>query len=139
MIKKLNILFILLLIAIPCNISAYSDYIIASGDNIGIKLNTDGIQIIGTYDIEGVDPASKAGLKIGDKIVSIDHNKVISIDNISSILSRNNKSIISIGYVRNGKEYTTELTLKNKKIRINLIFYFIFNCLSSTFFSLLFL
>lgn len=115
MIKKLNILFILLLIAIPCNIAAYSDYIIASGDNIGIKLNTEGIQIIGTYDIEGVDPASNAGLKIGDKIVSIDNNKVISIDNISSILSRNNKSIISIGYVRNGKEYMTELTLKNKK------------------------
>lgn len=115
MIKKLQFLLILLLIAIPCNIFAYSDYIIASGENIGIKLNTDGVIIIGTYDIENVDPASEAGLKIGDKIISINNQKVSSIENISSILSRNSKDTISLGYVRNGKEKHTELTLKNKK------------------------
>lgn len=114
MIKKFTLVF-LLLIAIPCNIAAYSDYIIASGDNIGIKLNTDGILIIGTYDIEGSDPATNAGLKIGDKIISIDYQSVSSIDQISSILSRNSKDTISVGYVRDGKEYNTELTLKNKK------------------------
>ncbi len=115
MTKKLHFLLLLLLIAIPCNIAAYSDYIIAGGDNIGIKLNTDGIMIIGTYDIEGVDPASQAGLKIGDKIISINNQKVSSIDQISSILSRNSKDTVSLGYVRNGKEQVTELTLKNKK------------------------
>lgn len=115
MIKKYYILLILLLIAIPCNIAAYSDYIIASGENIGIRLNTSGIMIIGTYDIEGTDPASEAGLKIGDKIISVNNQKVSSIDNISSILSRSSSSTISIGYVRNGKEKHTELTLKNRK------------------------
>lgn len=115
MIKKLKFLVFLLLIAIPCNIAAYSDYIIASGDNIGIKLNTDGIIVIGTYDIEGVDPATEAGLKVGDRLISINQQKVTSIDTISSILARNKRDTISLGYVRNGKEYVTELTLQNKK------------------------
>lgn len=115
MIKKINILLVLLLSIIPCNIFAYSDYIIASGDNIGIKLNTDGIIIIGTYDINKVSPASQAGLQVGDKIVSINGKEVSSIQEISSILSRNSIDTISIGYVRNGKEFNTQLTLKDKK------------------------
>ncbi len=115
MIKKINILLVLLLSLLPCNILAYSNYVIASGDNIGIRLNTDGIIIIGTYDIEGTDPATSAGLKVGDKIISIDGKKVTSIEGISSFLSRNSKDTVSIGYVRNGKEFKTNLTLKNKK------------------------
>lgn len=115
MIKKINFLFILLLIALPLNVGAYSDYVIASGDNIGIKLNTDGIIVIGTYDIEGIDPATKAGLQIGDRIVSIDGKNVLSIEDISSVISQNSTGTIQIGYIRNGIEQSTVLTLQNKK------------------------
>ena len=55
-----------LLLFIPLRLYAYSDYIIASGENIGIKLMSDGIIIVGTYDVGGNNPATEAGLKVGD-------------------------------------------------------------------------
>ena len=47
MFKKTLITF-LLIFSIPINALAYSDRIIASGENIGITLNTDGVLIAGT-------------------------------------------------------------------------------------------
>ena len=51
MIKKIKKIYLLLLISLtllPSSVYAYSDYIIASGKNIGIELNTTGIIIIHT-------------------------------------------------------------------------------------------
>ena len=71
--RKVKLLLLLFLAIFPSNILAYSDYIVASGDNIGIKIQTKGIIVIGTYDIDGQDPATKAGLKEGDIIVLTTH------------------------------------------------------------------
>ena len=50
--KSLTLLLVISLTLIPSNVFAYSDYIIASGKNIGIELNATGIIIVGTYDVE---------------------------------------------------------------------------------------
>ena len=46
-----NLFYSLLLFLIPFNIYAYSDHIVASGENIGIRLFSDGILIVGTYEV----------------------------------------------------------------------------------------
>ena len=56
MFKKSHKLFITILLALflmPLNVFAYSNYIIAGGENIGISINSTGIIVIGKYKIDG--------------------------------------------------------------------------------------
>ena len=48
-------LMLLILLSIPSITHAYSDYIIASGENIGITVKTNGVLVVGTSKIEGAD------------------------------------------------------------------------------------
>ena len=68
-------LLLLTLFIIPNYALAYSDYIIASGESVGIKLNTDGIIIVGSYEINGHNTLIDAGLKAGDIIYQINKTK----------------------------------------------------------------
>ena len=44
--NKLQKLFLLLLLIIPFNVFAYSEYIIPGGSNIGIEINSDRIMVV---------------------------------------------------------------------------------------------
>lgn len=111
--KNTFLLFLLSLFIIPLNIKAYSDYIIASGENIGIKLNSNGVLIVGTYKIENQDPAIDAGLQVGDVIVSIDKNPVENISEMVNEINSSRGDSVKVGYIRNNKENSTELSLYN--------------------------
>ena len=114
MFKNLKyVLWLLLLIPITCK--AYSDYIYASGENVGIKINTNYIMIVGTYDIEGISPAIDANLQIGDKIFEVNDTEVHSISDLEQIISNNRDTSIKIGYIRNNQEYETNLKLIDNK------------------------
>lgn len=115
MFKKIKLVLLLLLIALPTTVLAYSDYIIASGDNIGIKLKTNGVLIIGTYDVNGIDPALDAGLKIGDRIIKISDKEISTIEDITNYISSNRSNSIKIGYIRDDKEYSATLVLEKNK------------------------
>lgn len=106
------VLLLLVNIMIPLNVFAYSDYILAGGQNIGIQLNSNGILIVGTYEIGSDDPANDAGLQIGDKIISINNQDVKSIEEMLQVISElNNPSSINLTYQRGNKNYTTTLNL----------------------------
>ena len=79
------VMLLLFSVVFPLNVYAYSDYILAGGDNIGIQLNSDGVLIVGTYKINGKDPAMDANLMIGDKIVAINDLKIGSIDDMLDV------------------------------------------------------
>lgn len=111
--KNAFLLFLLSLFIIPLNIKAYSDYIIASGENIGIKLNSNGVLIVGTYKIENKDLALEAGLKVGDVIISIDQNPVENISEMVSEINSSRGESVKVGYIRDNKEKYTELSLYN--------------------------
>ena len=49
--KNKTLLLLTLTLFIPTNVLAYSKYIIAGGENIGIELKSDGIIIVGTYKV----------------------------------------------------------------------------------------
>ncbi len=114
MFKKIKYFFILLLL-IPLTVSAYSDYIYASGENIGIKIHSNNVLIIGKYEIDGISPADDADLKIGDKIFSINDQSINSISDLENIISNNRDSSIKIGYIRNNEKYYTNLLLHDNK------------------------
>lgn len=113
--KKIKNNFFLLLLSlfiIPNCVLAYSDYIIAGGENIGIELNSLGVIIVGTYNVNDSNPAKEAGLLTGDKIIKINNEKV---DNISSMLNiiqeATDKENILVTYLRGNKENTTQIRL----------------------------
>jgi len=111
--KKQRLLMLLLaLIMVPLQVFAYSDYIIASGENIGIELSSKGIIIVGTYEVNGENPANEANLKIGDKIISVNNKLVINIEHMLEVINDSeNKSAIEINYLRGNTEYNTTLKL----------------------------
>lgn len=107
--KKIFISLLLTLVIIPINVLAYSNYVIAGGENIGISINSKGIIIIGKYKIDGKYINDE--LKNGDIITKVNDIKINSIDQMSKLLNDNTK----ITYIRNNKEHTTNLEV----IKIN--------------------
>ena len=106
------ILLLLTNIIMPLNVFAYSDYILAGGDNIGIELDSAGIIIVGTYDIGDKSPAKDANLKAGDKIISINNTNVSSIKEMLDVISNSsNQEKVEIGYVRGTVKNSTTLNL----------------------------
>ncbi|MDO5569047.1 MAG: SpoIVB peptidase, partial [bacterium] len=95
----------------PSTALAYSEYIIAGGENIGIQLNSTGIIIVGTYQIDGKNPAIDAKLQNGDKILSINGTEVNNINEMVSIIENSSSLDISVSYQRGSKIFDTVLKL----------------------------
>lgn len=66
----------------------------ASGEVFGIKLYTNGVIIVGTQSVnidgKSVNPASDAGLQVGDVIVAINNTNVYSSTDVENLLNDNN-------------------------------------------------
>ena len=111
--KKIKLIFIsIMLLTMPINALAYSDYIYASGKSIGINIKLKGIMVVGLYEVNGVSPGVK--INLGDRIIKVNNNEVNSIKEMSDAISKsNNKDNVEITYLRNNKEYKTNLELIN--------------------------
>lgn len=112
MFKKI-IIALLLMFIIPINAVAYSDKIIAGGENIGITLNFRGVLIVGSYNVNGENLAKKANLKNGDIITKINNNQINNIDEMAEQINEvaKNNLPIKITFVRNNEEKNTTLNL----------------------------
>lgn len=118
---KNNILLTLIftLLIIPNYALAYSDYIVVGGENIGIELNSKGVIIVGTYEVNGINPAKEANLRAGDKIIKINNKDVINIEEMLKVIENsNNKSNIKITYLRGNKTNDTSLKLSKSNDNI---------------------
>lgn len=113
--KKLKKSFLILLLTLsimPNYVLAYSDYIIASGKNIGIELNTNGVMVVGLYKVDGDYPARSAGVEVGDTIIAINGKDVSNISEMVEYINeftRNNT--IDVTYKRLDKTYDTTLNV----------------------------
>ena len=112
MIKKIKktIIIILTSFIMPISILAYSDYIIAGGENVGIEIKSKGVMVVGLYEIDGKYKASEAGIKVGDIITSINNKEVSTIDEMTKIISESENKI-EIGFIRDKKQDHTTLEL----------------------------
>jgi len=121
MIKKIKKIYLLLLISLtllPSSVYAYSEYIIASGKNIGIELNATGVIIVGTYDVGNINPAKEANLQTGDKIIRINNINVSNIEEMITNIENSETTTIKITYLRGSKEINTNLNLIKDKDNI---------------------
>ena len=109
--KKQTLTILLTLFIIPQSILAYSDKIIAGGDTVGIRLNTDGILIVGSYEINGHNPLVEAGLKNGDVINQINNEEVHTVEKMVSIIDACNCKSLKVSYTRDDKTKSTTLDL----------------------------
>jgi len=109
--RKTVIMLLLSFFIIPINALAYSDKIIVGGENIGITLNSNGVLIVGVYDVDGNSPATEAGLKTGDVITEVNKKEVNSIEDMASKINNSSDGSVDVGYMRNGKKQTATLKL----------------------------
>ena len=114
--RKLLIFLISFSFIIPLNTCAYPKYIIPGGENIGIRINSDGVFVVGFYPVNGKDISKTSGLKIGDRIVSINDTVIYNIDDLLNNFNYNNDVIsLRLGYIRNDKLNYTNLELTKDK------------------------
>lgn len=111
--KNIIMATLLTLYIIPISVHAYSEYLIPGGENIGIQINSKGIMVVGLYKVGEKYPGRDAGIKIGDKILSVNNKTVYSINQmINEISNSENKELINIKYERDDKMYNTSLKLE---------------------------
>ncbi|MBQ8193025.1 MAG: SpoIVB peptidase [Bacilli bacterium] len=115
-IKNKLLLLLISIIIIPNNVLAYSEYIIAGGENIGIELNSSGVIIVGTYEVNGKNIAKESGLQNGDKIIKINDQNISNIKEMLNIIDNTiEKENISITYLRGSKKNETILKLSKNE------------------------
>ena len=109
---KKNIIVFFCLLLLPINIAAYSDKVILGGNNIGIKIENNGIIIIGFYKINGKYNEIIKDLKIGDIITKVNSIPVSNIKELTNLIEKNVKdNKITLTYIRNDKEDIIDLDL----------------------------
>ena len=115
--KKFKSFIAIILVAtfiMPNCVLAYSKYIVAGGENIGLQINNDGIIIAGFYKVNDSYPGYDANLNKGDTIIKVDGKDVKSIDDFISSIENGNKTNLKLTYKRNNKEMDTTLNLINE-------------------------
>lgn len=117
MFKKIKSLLAIVLVAtfiMPQSVLAYSKYIVAGGETIGLQINNKGIIISGFYKIGDGYPGKDANLEKGDTIINVDNKNISSIDEFVNAIKDSNQRSLKLVYVRNSKKETTTLNLVNE-------------------------
>lgn len=105
--KRKTIILIILLLFNPINIFAYSNRVAIGGDTIGIEVHSNGVYIVGFYDVNNKSIGQIAGFEVGDIIKEIDNKKVNNIDSLNKL-------------IKEEKEYKFTIIRDNKKEYINM-------------------
>jgi stage IV sporulation protein B len=108
---KKVLLGILISILLPINVLAYSNYIIPGGNTLGIEVQSDGIMIIGFYQINGKYNKGNPTLKAGDYIMRVNGNNIDSVKELTKYIEDNIDNNIIITIKRNGLLKNIDLDL----------------------------
>lgn len=110
-VKKLKILLISFIL-LPLNVLAYSNYIIPGGETLGIEINSNGIMVIGFYQINGKFNKGNPVIKSGDYITKVNGTEVTTVNELTAVIEDNvDDGFVEVTYNRNGKEKTSKLEL----------------------------
>ena len=82
-------------------------YVSVLGNPFGMKIYTDGVLVIELSDVDtvsgNVNPAKKAGIEVGDYIISVNGHKITCNEDLSDIVSKSNGEIMNFKVLHNGK------------------------------------
>lgn len=86
--------------------------LIPGGNAIGVRMNTKGVLVVAVTDVIDIDgnrrsPAREAGLKVGDSIIEIDGEKIVSSEQVVNILNKQESNDVELKILRNKNEFTT--------------------------------
>lgn len=111
--KKIKLLLIGLFLLSPLNVLAYSEYIYAGGDNVGIEINSNGVLVIGFYKVDGKD--TKNDIKIGDYITKVNNEEVKDIDSLVKLIDKyENDGVVNLTIKRKNTKKDISFKLINK-------------------------
>ena len=94
--KFINLIIILMIIAVPNNVFAYSKYIIPGGSTVGIEVNSDGVLVVGLYDTIS---NSNKDFKSGDRIIMINDKKVNNVDEMIEVINKDSNTTNDFSFV----------------------------------------
>lgn len=109
--KKISLFLLFLYMILPISVFAYSDYLLASGKNIGIELKAEHVIIIGSYKINGYNVLKETNLQVGDKILKINEYNITSIKDMQETINKIDKNEVTLTYLRNNLQFKEKLTL----------------------------
>ena len=109
--KKFISFMLVLYLFIPVSVFAYSDYVMASGKNIGIELKSDYVLVVGSYDINNHNILYESELQIGDKIKEVNGISVNSAYELNEAINKINKDNITATYLRDDTIKKTNIKL----------------------------
>ncbi|MDZ5712114.1 SpoIVB peptidase [Jeotgalibacillus haloalkalitolerans] len=124
MIKKL-ILAVLIISSVTAQYCAAME-LIPGGQSIGIVLETNGVLVTGFYaPANEISPSERAGIKIGDRISSVNGTKVQTVDELNSAVDQaETEETIRLEVIRNDQTLTKNVQLiKNEKGQSQLGFF----------------
>ena len=90
-------------------------YVIPIGNNIGLKIYTNGVLVVGmgeiyTNDNKVYKPYENSGIEEGDMIVQVNGNFVTCTSDLTNIVNKTKGENLNIKYSRNGQEYDTNIS-----------------------------
>lgn len=87
--------------------------LIPCGTPFGVKLLTDGVMVVAINDVDTAagkqNPAKKAGLEVGDVVVSLDGAHVCTNQQVGKMVADSNGEPMNVCYRRDGKDQSTTL------------------------------
>jgi len=101
----------------------------ACGSTIGVKIDIDGVLVLGTSEVQTADgeavlPVKESGIKAGDFLREINGRKLSSIDELIDEIQKSKGKKVKIRYERAGQEFETFVTpvksQEDNKYRIGL-------------------
>lgn len=109
---KFKRLLVFLLLFIPFNVYGYSNKVYLGGKNIGIEVKTNGVLVVGLYEVNNKLIADESKIIVGDYILSVNGNNIHSISDYSKeILDDDDKEYADVTYKRNNNIYETKLKI----------------------------
>lgn len=107
--KKKLLLALCIMSVFPFYVSAYSNYIYAGGDNIGIEISSSGVLVVGIG-----ENSSNKSIKVGDYIEEVNGYKVNDVDSLVSLINKYQKDgMVTLKVRRNGKKIDVNYELIN--------------------------
>lgn len=89
-------------------------YVLPLGTPFGMKIYTKGVLVVDLTDVDSssgfVNPASAAGLKVGDLIISINSTPVYSNSDVSKIIEESGGKPLTVVFTREEKEMSIKVT-----------------------------
>lgn len=86
--------------------------VIPGGNAIGVRMNTKGVLVVAITDVIDINgnrssPAREAGLKVGDSILQINNEKIVSSEQVVDLLNNAKGTEVNILVLRNKYEFNT--------------------------------